>query len=877
LKKWVKRNRALATSAALALLCLIAGLATVAIVQTAAKREVTTAFEKEQLANRQSQENLADAYVSNGLREASDGQFARAQLWFTQAADVAAHDSHRALANRLRAKNFGQAAAIPIRVISDLPRIHYNAIIPHPELPFAILDDWSDQRWLLLDFENERWVNFEGGKAKARYPAAAFEPGSDRIAISREDGKVEFRSLIDLTLVKLIDLGADAGQVNALAFSPNGNLLFIGTQDARVWDRDADQLRAETLPHPAPTGWAKFSGNGANLLTSTRDPNDENVNAVRAFSIGEKIAPAFEGTRIHRTHGSQKARPAFVDPNGATFLTQEEHWQASIWETATGEKKQSFPAEPSRGVSPDGRLLLSGREIRDLQTGTVTPLGSHGYGRLSPDASTFALEAPRHFYSVGDGERRGPLPPQVTAFPFEFAAWQDSTCLITARNTTHSTVVTLWRLPTESHAWELPVNGPFSKVSSSPDGQHIATAGNSVYLTARAHDQPITTTRVYDLASRQPASDEIVPGAPILDTQFSPDGNTLAIALGAPADPDWDKKRHLPLPPRPGRIEFWDWKQSQRTGDPITLASEAHCLAFHPDGWLAILCVDGSVMRLDHGSTSPTKLFQIDRGEGIAAKLLTGHTRLAFSDDAKILIAGPLWNPGTVYAWDLQQDSLRFTAPSTYAFTVSGDVLATTNPSNSIRISDGTPIKTPNNPGNYEFSLNADGTRLLAGGMVNSAQLWDLRSGQQLGRDLSGGNRHSGAFIEGTPWVATAASGRIEHPGAAVRLWDPQSGTLIAPELRFETSKSGNLQMFAATGFGALTGSQAICLDLRSLKTADWPHGSNFPPTDLKQLAELHAREVIEDGQVRELTPEAWLASWKEFRQKHPEFHQIGK
>jgi WD40 repeat protein len=143
------------------------------------------------------------------------------------------------------------------------------------------------------------------------------------------------------------------GQVRALAFSPNGNLLAAGSADGVI--KLLDPVRGTelaTVAHDAPPVHAlAFSADGALL----------------AYAWGT-IVNVWDtaGGRWLRTltgHSQPVTALAFA-PHGTLLATAGEDWNIKLWDAATGQERTTFVGHAQNvsalAFTPDGLTLASG-------------------------------------------------------------------------------------------------------------------------------------------------------------------------------------------------------------------------------------------------------------------------------------------------------------------------------------------------------------------------------------------------------------------------------------------------------------------------------------------------------------------------------------
>ncbi len=240
-RKWIKRNRALAVAAALAVSSIVVGLAATALIQTKAKREVQSAFDQERAAKDTAVAHLASAFRNSGLYEGDQGAFAHAALWFAHAASLNRPYPEIAELDHARSAEYGRSAVVPVRAFKGAESLTES-------LQFS-----DDGRFLLrtypggfelYDVPGERQLDLGGASS------AVFLPGASAVAISREPDRVEILSLPTLALTSAHRI-AGLGSPTALGISADARTLVAGGRALRVWDLATGELR-DTLPDVGP-------------------------------------------------------------------------------------------------------------------------------------------------------------------------------------------------------------------------------------------------------------------------------------------------------------------------------------------------------------------------------------------------------------------------------------------------------------------------------------------------------------------------------------------------------------------------------------------------------------------------------------------------
>src|SRR5262249_54428753 len=129
-----------------------------------------------------------------------------------------------------------------------------------------------------------------------------------------------------------------------------------------------------------------------------------------------------------------------------------------------------------------------------------------------------------------------------------------------------------------------------SCVKLSRDGRYVLPTGlNSRNCTLRS-------TRVYEVATGQPAGPPLEAGGIILDAAFSPNDRQVA-TLVALANP---KERFNRLGGQAGQVQLWDWRTGKPMCNPVLTPSEPRGLDYSIDGrQLAVICAGGQLVVID--------------------------------------------------------------------------------------------------------------------------------------------------------------------------------------------------------------------------------------------------------------------------------------
>jgi len=225
----------------------------------------------------------------------------------------------------------------------------------------AVAISRSGNYWAGSSLRGEVWIWESKGLSLRRIwiahgdtsPALTFSP--DERFLATCGGWDSTIKLWDVLTGKLLWTGRHTSHVNAVAFSPNGNMLSSSGNDAtiRIWDSKSG-TELQILPHPNPVCGLAWSPNEHIIASGDFEGN------IRLWQIQEIAKPicvqTFEG------HPKWIESLAF-SPDGGTLATAGWERTVKLWDVSNGLLLQSLDGHTDRvshvAWSPDGRILAS--------------------------------------------------------------------------------------------------------------------------------------------------------------------------------------------------------------------------------------------------------------------------------------------------------------------------------------------------------------------------------------------------------------------------------------------------------------------------------------------------------------------------------------
>lgn len=526
--------------------------------------------------------------------------------------------------------------------------------------------------------------------------AVGFAPDGDLLAAATVDGLV----LLHESGGELRARIGHGARVRTLAFSPSGDRLVTAGDGGAVrsWDRDGRPL-SPSIAAGAPVRTIAWSPDGATLATAGQRGL---VRLWRADS-GEELA------RIDARGGSIASLA--WRPDGTLIATGAEDGSAAVWDPRTGSAVMRAPAHRNgtQGVAwtPDGAWLVSGGLDKTVAVWDV-----------AARRELFRLEGHEAFVQAVAASSDGRW--------LASASWDDTVRLIDAESGRLRAVLD-------------PRVGQLDEIAFSPDGDRILVGGRQGALL------------LYDLSPEPDAPVVFQHGQHVAALAWSPDGSLLAASGG------------------PTTVSLWNAATGRHVRTLPGHDAPSSALAFSPDGRiLATASWDGTVGLFDVAGRSP-------------ALALRGH---------EAQINGLAWSPGgeriatagndrTVRLWDAaQRAELRRATLDARILSVAwspdgGRIVAVTD-DGALRLLDAdTAAVVVTRPAAHEGAastvvFSGDGTRVVTGGDDRAVRVWDAATLAPLATR----HGHAGRLLS----VSADHDGRLIAGGDVRRrlaLWDP--------------------------------------------------------------------------------------------------------
>jgi WD40 repeat protein len=545
----------------------------------------------------------------------------------------------------------------------------------------------------------------------------AYSSSQEVLAVPARQGTISLYRVQDRVLRSVIP--AHDNRVNAVAFSPDGNLLASGSDDktVKVWQISqsgrAYSLRYTLQGHTSWINAVAFSPDGSLLASASHD------GTIRLWDTRD-------GTLVRTITGHSGSVTCIAfSPDGQRIASGSEDRTVRIWQTSDGLAVHTLEghnfAVRAVAFSPDGSRVASGSDDRtmriwDPNSGTLISILSGPSGHSAPVTSvTFVTDGSGQMYVVSGSEDT------------VLKVWRVSDGSLQRTMSGHTFAVRSVLLLPDGHRIASGSDDATVRIWRWSDGAQLSLLGE--------HTDDITAVAVYHDGSRIASAGK--DGRVILRDLSSGEGfvsinahSNWIYSVAFSSNGQW-----LATGSRDNTVRFWN----AITGEPLpapppTLAhpSWVYHVSISPDNTLlATVCEDGHIRLWDTRTGGLVRDIGTTPGYAVA---FPGYA-VAFSPD-NTLIAAALDN-GTVRVYRVSDGqpvtTLNAHTGRTYAiaFSPMRNFLASAGQDGQIKIWNTTDWSLRGTLSGHEgpvysIAFSVDGSFLVSGGEDNTVRYWSV-------------------------------------------------------------------------------------------------------------------------------------------------------
>ena len=730
--RWCRRNRAVASLAAVIAVMLIATTVISSVLASSFKHARDIA-----------RITLADSFTSKGITAGEHDQPGDAILWFAGAANLAKEDAQRVRDNLRQLDSYRQRVMEPVGALW----------LENTAVSNIQFDDDSSQLLCAAGSRSELWNIKNNQRLRLadflpKITCSSLSPNGNLLAVGASDGIVV---LVDIQSRQTLHRFEFGRHVRHLAFSQDGTKLAAAAgKRVHLWDCKQGTQVGGAIDHPRSVIRVAFETQGDRLLTVCKSAT-KGRGEIRLFRTGN-MARLF-------------------DPVGC-LVERNSQWRTAFWPTFIKDGRQLLVLHKRDREDALRQMGESDFHLYDCETGQFVQslrIGGSTCLVVSPDTQTIVNCGDGHarvreFTSDGKlvGHRERLVHQQrIVAADFSVdgsliatGGWDRDVRLWAVGEVDPVGVASNAPRPTLAH---LTHQTRVTQVRFSPDNSLLATVQTDGLIRVSRIPHPINakpalqisgSTRIKPLPPRAQSallskhevatsSDNFADNESLfaltgtshwraqrgvlalhrwkdgkrigptiavegilMDSAFSSTGDQLA-TISAP------RSRHQHMFRKDGTagtLRLWTFPEGGPLYDPLPMPAEPRSVAYRPDGrQIAVMCARGQVLLIDtqNGNvtdrlkTRPRRLSDITRPRG--------HGRVRYSPDGQSLIA---WSHG-VWVWDVGTRQLRY------------------------------PVIENGNHIVACVDVSADGKLLcVAGGRNLDVRVFDLQTGNRLGESI---------------------------------------------------------------------------------------------------------------------------------------------